>query len=636
MADRLDYYFRQRVTEAELDLAFELLEKADRNLVADIGVFGVVRGAVATPHGPVPDLTIDLTAPAVGYDRLGQRLFFGAGQRIDCSVDESGIPTAVTSAGRERWLGVFLRFDRLMSDPRTDGNSQLVYFRRDESFKLVVRQGPEAGIGAAPKVALQPDELLLCDVLRSFGQTQVLAGDLDTSRRQAFVFATGDAVEVASGVWSTIVPAANTVQAALDSVDALLTEHFGGTGHRHSASQVTSVPRGFVAATNVQAALNELVDGLGATTAGSPGSSHVGADAVAGTPHAMAAGSVDGQLSQLLGHLNGHVSTPAAAHTASAISAAPHNGIAATNVQGQLQEIVADLASAAAIAPGAGLVGVDAIAGAPNALSSGTVRGALATLLSHLNAHATQAVGVHAASAISVADVDGLLSSVNVEKALAEVLDALSKEHFRGNEASGGQHRAIHQPNLGGSRALLWDSIGTGGPGARFRVYADGESIWFTVNAASTSVGAPWVRDDATLTSGGFRFSRNEFAIVHAAGSGPSFAAWSSTWRLPISSPVNTAFELQGTMQEVGRLGIGFTNPDSVQRSVMAGGSVNFRNRFAAQPSSVTLWPVSLANTFLGDLNMSNLDRDGFVFIGVQNLAALATTWWFGHYTAIA
>ena len=36
MADRLDYYFRQRVTEAELDLGFELLEKADRNLAADI------------------------------------------------------------------------------------------------------------------------------------------------------------------------------------------------------------------------------------------------------------------------------------------------------------------------------------------------------------------------------------------------------------------------------------------------------------------------------------------------------------------------------------------------------------------------------------------------------------------------
>lgn len=36
MADRTDFHFRQKVTEAELDLAFALLEKADRNLAADI------------------------------------------------------------------------------------------------------------------------------------------------------------------------------------------------------------------------------------------------------------------------------------------------------------------------------------------------------------------------------------------------------------------------------------------------------------------------------------------------------------------------------------------------------------------------------------------------------------------------
>ena len=32
MADRTDFFFRQKVSEAELDLAFDLLEKADRNL----------------------------------------------------------------------------------------------------------------------------------------------------------------------------------------------------------------------------------------------------------------------------------------------------------------------------------------------------------------------------------------------------------------------------------------------------------------------------------------------------------------------------------------------------------------------------------------------------------------------------
>ena len=38
MADRVDFYFRQRVTEAELDLACELLEQADRLCILDKGV----------------------------------------------------------------------------------------------------------------------------------------------------------------------------------------------------------------------------------------------------------------------------------------------------------------------------------------------------------------------------------------------------------------------------------------------------------------------------------------------------------------------------------------------------------------------------------------------------------------------
>ena len=73
---------------------------------------------------------------------------------------------------------------------------------------------------------------------------------------------------------------------------------------------------------------------------------------------------------------------------------------------------------------------------------------------------------------------------MNVETALAEVLDAYEGDHFRGNEASPGQHKAIRQPNLGGTKALLWDSRGNGEIGARLRVYADSENIWFTLPPA--------------------------------------------------------------------------------------------------------------------------------------------------------
>lgn len=204
MADRTDYFFRQKVTKAELDLAFELLETADRNRAADLGVYAILSGAEPTPHSPVPDLTVDLTAPGRAYGNLGQRIFFGTGHTVDCSVDHAGLPTEVPLAGQERWLGGFVRFERLLSDPRTDGNSKQVFFRRDESFEILVRQGATALIGAASNVPLQPDELLICDVHRTKGQAQILAPDIDLSRRQAFIFAAGDAVEIVSGLWSIL------------------------------------------------------------------------------------------------------------------------------------------------------------------------------------------------------------------------------------------------------------------------------------------------------------------------------------------------------------------------------------------------------------------------------------------------
>lgn len=633
MADRLDYYFRQRVTEAELDLGFELLEKADRNLAADIGVYGIVSGAEPTPHSPVADLTIDLTAPGRAYDRIGQRIFFGTGQRVDCSVDLSGIPTEVTVAGKERWLAVFLRFDRLLSDPRTDGNSQQVYFRRDETFELVVRQGPEGNVGAAAKVPLQEDELLVCDVLRRHGQTQIQSGDIDGSRRQAFIFATGDAVQVISGLWSVLSPAVATVQSALDSADAVLDGHFDGTANKHPAAHVTYTPHGFVGASNVQAAIDEVVDDLSSATAGTPGASKVGADAVAGTPNALPAGNVDGQLSQLLGWLNSHVGAAAGAHAASAISAAVHNYIAGTSVQAQLQEIVTTLLSQTAGTPGSSRIGADAVTGTPNALAAGTVDAQLSTLLGSVNSHINNATGAHAASAISVADAGNNLNAANVEAALAEIIDALEGDHYRGNETNAGQHRTIHQPNMGTGKVLLWEAIGVGAAATRFRVYADSDSMWFVLNASWN--GTAWARDSTSWFCGGFRFSRQEFEFLHEDTFAATFTTWNRTWLLPFRGSPNSAFVTTGAITEIGRLGIETHNTYNATRNMAMGGANTFRSRFPATPSSITFAQTSAYN-FTGTPSLFDADRDGFGFYSYQNVASNSTIYWFGTYTAVA
>ncbi len=634
MADRVDFYFRQRVTEAELDLAFALLEKADRDLAADLNIYGIVAGAVPAPHSPVPDLTVDLTAPARAYDNLGQRMFFGTGQTVDCAVDLVGIPTDVATVGNERWLGIFLRFKRLLSDPRTDGNSQQVFFRRDESFELVVRQAPEGAIGVAPKAALQADELLLCDVRRRPGQTQILVADLDTSRRQAFIFAQGSSVSVVTGAWSILAPLAATVQASLDEVDAELRDHFTAAARRHAATAVDYVAHGFVGAANVQAAIDEVVDDLTTGAVGSSGATRVGVDVSAGAPNALAAGTVKTQLAALLGFLNTHVSAATGAHAASAIAATAHNNIAGINVQSQLQEIVTDLLATGASAPGAGLVGVDAIAGAPTAIGAGTLRAALVTLLGGLNGHVNQAAGAHAASAISVADAGNNLNAVNVETSLAEILDAVEGDHFRGNEANPGQHRTIRQPALGGSKALILDSNASGTAPTHLRIYADSDSVWFTLNASWN--GAGWTRDSTLYNSAAFRFGRNSLEFLHDFNNEATFTTWDRSWNLPMSSTTNSAFELTGSVQEVGRLGMEYSNADTASHTLAGGGATNFRNRFPASPSSITFSSLSQSGGFTGNPSTFTVDRDGFGYFSYQTIPALGTVWWFGTYTAVA
>ena len=413
MSGRLSYYWRQRVSEAELNLGFELLEQADHDLAADLGVHGIVTGAVPTQHDPVPDLRIDLTGPTKAYDRLGRRVFVGTGETLDCSVDHEGIPTEVTQPGNERWLGVFLRFDRLYSDPRTDGHSQQVQFRADESYRFVVRQAPEAVAGSAPKVALQDDEILVCDVRRAHGSTQILDADIDTSRRQAWVFVDGDHIEVYTAAWSRLAPSAPTVQASFDAVDA------------------------------------ELVR-LASAANPADGATLVGNAEQTGSPHALAAGTVRAQLAALLGLANDH-ETASPAHAASAVSASPHAFLEGADVQAQVEELVDELASetgATRVAnqaeagtyygvsagtlraqvteivtalnhfrgylqsegggnTGATWVGLAAaITGDPNSLALGTVQEALAQLLGHLNDHETELVGSHTSRQISTEDQD--------------------------------------------------------------------------------------------------------------------------------------------------------------------------------------------------------------------------------------
>jgi hypothetical protein len=187
MANRKDYYFDQIVTEGELDAGFEGLELADLAQATDFGFFGIVGASdivpVTTPT--TPGIQVDVL-PLSAYDQLGRRIRIPlAVQDFDISVDVNNIPTAV-AVGKERWVSIYAKFERVLSDDRIDGNNVPVKFARDEGYVLEVRMGAQDDIGLATRPAVSAPTntsdpvVLLADVRRLNPQVTIVAGEIYT------------------------------------------------------------------------------------------------------------------------------------------------------------------------------------------------------------------------------------------------------------------------------------------------------------------------------------------------------------------------------------------------------------------------------------------------------------------------
>jgi len=667
MAHRRDYFFRQRVTEAELDDGFAELEKADQNLAADLGFTGVLANAVASQHAPVPDLSVDVSGPGAILDQLGQRIFFSALQNVSVAQDDGGVSTSVSAGGQEKIVSVFVKFDRALSDPRVDGNSLTVFFRRDESFKFIVAQGAQAPAGTALPPPLRSDAILLADVTRTFGQTQVLNANISIARRQDAFVTSGSPRAIRRG---------KTLEAVSDLL-TFLNAHVSGTADRHPAAAVDYAGGGNWAdgTTNPGATVEAQLDKVVADLAATSGAPKVGAAATAGAPNALGAGTVRSQLDALLGFINAHINNPTSVHAASALSYAGGGNWAdgttnpAATVEGQLDKIVSDLAATS----GAPKVGAAATAGAPNALGSGTVRSQLDALLGFINGHINVAAGAHAASAITYAgggnwadgttnpattveaQLDKIMSDLVATAGAARIgaaasgnlptgtvrsqLDALDATSVRTNVANtftalqtmngaaGDTNGALATTAAPSTHKLLWE-IQAGG-GMKVRFYAGLDGSWeVTCNARWD--GTQWVRDTSGNNSSRLFMDRFNFRLERKLPSG-NFAdgTWDGSWDINI--PTNGANSwntddwfgngqttsyaaIQATDSENGNLGTGCT----------------WKHRFAATPSSITFATQSTTGVDSGPFSFAASAIGSGVFVN----GAAGTTWFYTHVIA--
>lgn len=334
MADRKDYYYKQKVTEAELDAGFEGLEEADRAIITDLGLVGVALGSV-NQRGAGANISVDVNTH-IAYDDSGQRILVPSVINQPVAVDYLAASTDVSVTGHSKILSVFLVFQRNLSDPRLDGNSLSVFFDRAESYAVVVKQGAEATVPTAPP--LEAGKVLICDITRTFGQTQILNANISVARRQEMFRLTG-----AGPVTLSATSAKAISQALQDALNA----HISGTTNAHVATAIgyAGGPAWRDATTNpaatVEAQLDKIITDLGDSSVN--GSARISSLSVSGVNVLLASGSVRTQL---------------------------------VSVLAQLDTLWASLISSTPSAAGSGLVGADALTNLP----SGTVRSQLSAL----------------------------------------------------------------------------------------------------------------------------------------------------------------------------------------------------------------------------------------------------------------
>lgn len=329
MANRRDYFVDQLVEEDELDAGFAGLEQADFNQNVDLGLIGIAGGLVASQHSPTADLTVDV-AVGKAYDKQGRRMNVPSMQVVNLAVDSNSVSTSVLNVGNTKIVSVYLRFKRNTGDQRTDGNAVTVYFVQDEGFEFFIEQGAEAVTPSAP--ALRNDSILLADVTRSFGQTQIVNANISGTRREhqfklaagALTVETGtpeesdqailthlnnhvtgvaalhpaSAVDYAGGVaWADgVTNPATTVELQIDKMLSELASTSGSGADKIGVKARTAWRGGGTnPAATLFAALDKIITDLALQTASDDGAERIGAQAAGN----LAAGSVRSQLDEL-------------------------------------------------------------------------------------------------------------------------------------------------------------------------------------------------------------------------------------------------------------------------------------------------------------------------------------------------
>lgn len=169
---RYDPYYRQNVTEGEVEDWHDGCEQGDHDLVVDHDSWGVMDYGLTVAEQGVPDMTV-LIQDGMAYDRTGQRIPVTGGPH---TVDLAALEPAV--GGEEGYVAIYVEHATTTSDARVDGDGVPLNYQIDESFAWHLEAG---AVGVPPQVppAIVGNKVLLAVVLMTNGMGTIVNADID-------------------------------------------------------------------------------------------------------------------------------------------------------------------------------------------------------------------------------------------------------------------------------------------------------------------------------------------------------------------------------------------------------------------------------------------------------------------------
>ncbi len=575
--NRLDWYYRQKVTEAELDLGFTYVEDALKFALMINGFHGVIGGMEVT-QAVVPDMTVRVAAGAA-FDHVGNPIAsLSEFPSVSVATDYNAVPTAVAAPGNEKYVAVFVEFDRALSDPRTDGNSLTVYFQRQEFYKFKIVQSPEAALGTATPVAADAGYgARLCDVHLIYGQSTVLNADIDiTGREDAF---TGESW---SGTPTPLNIRRGTAKRAIldlqEAINNILTGSFtiNASGVNYAGGPAWA-DGDTNPATSTEAQLDKIVDDL-ASTSSTPGAGKVGTKSQTSGATSVSGVNIDAQILEILALIDG-VGGAGAITVAGPLPAWADATTVTT--PDTLENVLAAITTALGGSGGTAKVGGATITQSPTSLAAGTLLAQLTAALTAINARATLTGGN------AFIGIQQIQSTSDKNALLLDFDDPA------------GAYKKIFEFGSGATALVRFYTV-------------NGGALLLTINANWTAGSSTWTRDVAAVLPTFYVFAPATFVVRrYAAGAGGSTFDDTADLQgtITIGPPYtsgahNTTLDGNpGILISLGSVDVWFD-----ERFYAAGADVfrftgYFPKHFPGTPSSVTLGGTSDTNGTTGTFN---------------------------------